>query len=517
MTKVETLSLSAAQIEQARKRIERLELETSHIAFTRRMFPAVEGTVFLMAEFHRLIGRVMDDIIAGRRKRVIINIPPGYGKTELGVINFVGRGFAVNPKARFIHTSFSDKLVMDNSSRIKNLVTNPEFQKRWPLTFKADSQAKGLWKTEQGGHFLASSSGAPITGFRAGYLNALNFDGNPDDLDDYERQFMTDTNEFTGAFIIDDPLKPLDAKSEVIRSDINDRWQNTFKSRLAHEDVPVVCIMQRLHVDDFVNHLIETSGEEWDCLVLPVLLDGPVEPIGKKNCNMIPHGLPDGPLWETKHTREQIKVLQVDAVTYSSQYMQSPIILGGNLFKKEYFGTYDPEKIPNLKKRVIFADTASKTQTWNDYSVFGCFGQDAEGNVYVLDWRRNKWEVPDLVAFAQAFWDKHAQKPRNVHGDLHKMVVEDKSSGVGLIQTLRRKRLPVIGIEPETDKVSRAQGVLEYISASPILIPEGAEWGKELINELLAFPEGKHDDQVDVIVYAAIELLVNRLSIYDQL
>lgn len=224
----------------------------------------------------------LDRVYSGEIRRLIVNVPPGYSKTELAVVNFMARGFAINPGARFIHASYAQALALDNSSKARDVIALEGYQRHWPVTLKADTAAKGLWRTTDGGHVRAAASGEPITGFRAGRM-----------LDDGEPW------RFTGALIIDDPIKPDDVSSDATRKFINARWQNTFKSRLADESVPVIVIMQRLHVGDFVAHLLETSGEEWHVLKLPVWIDGECDPVHPKAI-MIPHGLPAGPLWEKK-------------------------------------------------------------------------------------------------------------------------------------------------------------------------------------------------------------------------
>lgn len=505
-------------IKRAKQLLEAKTLPKSHLAYARRMYVAVENTPFLVGQHHHLMCDTIDKVFTGEIKRLIICVPPGYSKSELAVINLVGRGFAINPKARFIHASFGEKLVNDNSVRIKNHTQVPFYQDRWKLEFKKDSSAKGLWRTTAGGHFLASPSGGVITGFRAGYLNSLNMPDDTSDLEDYELANLGDNQVFTGAMIIDDPLKPDDAKSDPIRTDINERWHGTFKSRLAHEDVPVIIIMQRLHVDDFVGSVLDTSGQKWHYLALPVMIDGEL-PDQHPNAIMIPHGLPDGPLWEVKHTREKIETeLQVDNMQYQAQYQQQPIMSGGNLFKEEHFTTFDPERRPDLKRRAIFADTASKTKERNDYSVFCCMGIDGDGKAYLLDLVFGKWEAPELIEVAKRFWDKQKAKPWNVHGQLEKMCVEDKSSGTMLIQTLASEgNIPIEGIQVEVDKYTRALGVIPTMAVNPVRLPEGADWVSPFLKQCFSFPDGIHDDMVDAMIYAVSEMLVRSRSIYDDL
>lgn len=416
-----------------------------------------------------------DRVYRGEIKRLIVNIPPGYSKTELGVINFMAHGFAINPAARFIHASYSQQLALDNSAKARDIINLEGYQELWPVKLKADTSAKGLWSTTDGGHVRAAASGEPITGFRAGRL-----------LDDGEAW------KFTGALIIDDPLKPDDALSDTTRKFINDRWDNTFKSRLGDENVPVIVIMQRLHVDDFVAHLLEESGERWHVLKLPVWIEGECAPI-HDNAIMVQHGLPTGPLWEKKHNVEQIDVLRPRRFSFASQYMQEPAILGGGLFKSEWWQFYDVA--PEIEWRSIYADTAQKTKESSDYSVFQCWGRSTAGKAILLDQIRGKWEAPELLVQARAFWLKH--KAIEGQGALRALKVEDKVSGTGLIQTLKREGIPVLGIQRGTDKLTRALDASPMVESGNVVLPRNAPWLSDFLAEMEAFPNGAHDDQVD--------------------
>lgn len=467
---------------EADRKAERKDLLASHLAFTRKFFQEKEGQPFQVAPFHPVVCDTLDDVFTGKIKRLIINIPPGYGKTEMAVVNFIARGFAINPRARFIHASYAQALALDNSSRVKDVINLEGYQAHWPVRMRIDTNAKGLWRTTDGGHLRAAASGEPITGFRAGILAEPGF---------------------TGALIIDDPLKPDDASSDTTRKFINNRWENTFKSRLAHEDVPVIVIMQRLHVDDFVAHLLENSGEHWHLLKLPVLIDGQGEaPAGK--VTLIPHGLPDGPLWNEKHTLEQIAVLKQAPHVYSGQYAQEPTVEGGNLFKPGLMPRYDD--LPKLAWRALYADTAQKTKERNDYTVFEHWGAGVDGKAYLIEVVRGRFEAPELEKTAVALWGRCKDMDPDRYGHLRKMAIEDKVSGTGLIQSLTRKAIPVIAVQRDKDKYTRALDVVPAAAAGLVVLPKSAPWLKDFESELAAFPDGGFDDQVDPFIDAVLDI-----------
>lgn len=232
-------------------RMLRYMLENDGMQFMRYFFKLREGTTMIRSWHHYVIEFVLQMVIDCKIDRLIINIAPGYTKTEIAVLNFITRGLALNPRAKFIHSSYSADLAKENSSKIRETVISPEFQELWPMDVRTDTKAKGRWFTELGGGMMAVASGGQITGFRAGRMEPG----------------------FTGAFVIDDPVKPEDAWSTPKRTAINNRFNNTMRSRLAVETVPMVVIMQRIHEMDMSGFLLRGgSGDVWYHLEIPTLL-----------------------------------------------------------------------------------------------------------------------------------------------------------------------------------------------------------------------------------------------------
>ena len=501
-----TNPLQIPSLAEVEHELEKRKLQRSHLDFTKTFFKAKEAMDFIEAPFHVVLCDTLDRVYKGEIKRLVINIFPGAGKTEIAVKNFIARGFAINPQARFLHISYNDTLALDNSLGAKDTLALEEYQRFWPVKLRVDTTAKGLWRTQEGGGLRAVSSGQAITGFRAGYM---------------------DTSKFTGAMIIDDPLKPDDALSDKERTHVNNRYMNTFKSRLAHEDIPVIVIMQRLHIDDFTNHLLTGgSGEKWHHLVLPVEIEEGVEPEQYSHAIPVEHDLQPGPLWEFKHDQKSIQSLKVDKYTSSGQYYQRPTPLGGALFKESMFEEFSPDDIPHFEYRFIVADTAMTAKTSSDYSAFGLYAWSKSKRLYLLDMLRFKKDIPEMEAAAQAFFEKHkvsvwlAQHQRITYGSLRHFLVENKSSGTGLIQRLKRAKIPVVSIERTKDKVQRALDATPELTVSPLMIPRDAVWKEDFKSEVLSFtPEGtaKHDDQTDTLMDAVDRTMLSNVSMMDVL
>lgn len=466
---------------------------TSFRAFVSYFFLVTTGKPFIFESHHEEIIFALERLANGEIKRLIINVPPRYGKTELVVKLFVAWCLANNARAKFIHLSYSDDLALDNSSAIRDVVKSEEFQRLFPTPMKADSDSKKKWYTDINGGVYATAAGGAVTGFGAGSVSRTR-DGTGSPADG-----------FGGAIIIDDPLKPDDAFSNTLRNRVNRRFNNSIQSRTNSPDTPIILIMQRLHEDDMTGYLLGGgSGDEWTHLCFPAIRD-------------------DGTaLWPAKHSIERLRLMEsVDKYTFSGQYMQRPSPLGGGLIKGVWFGRYT--SLPKLKYRKIYADTAQKTGERNDYSVFECWGLGEDGRIYLIDLIRGKWEAPELKRRAIAFWEKHISA---FSGDrfappLRQMMVEDAASGTGLIQSIKESgNIPIKGIIRSKDKLTRVMDVVSYIESGLVCIPEKAEFTNDFIGECETFtPDDTHahDDQIDPMCDSITDMLVTKKSIYDNL
>jgi len=129
---------------------------------------------------------------------------------------------------------------------------------------------------------------------------------------------------------------------------------------------------------------------------------------------------------------------------------------------------------------------SAENKEQNDFSVFQCWGKGDDGRIYLIDMVRGKWEAPELLVIAKAFWDKHKAASR-IMGTLRQIRPEDKSSGTGLIQQLAKQRIPVAGIQRGTDKVTRAMDVVPQIQAGNVMLPDSAPWLSDLLSEATGF------------------------------
>ncbi|WP_339352184.1 phage terminase large subunit [Acinetobacter beijerinckii] len=506
---------SRANIDPVKAKAKRIKCEDEHLFFTRAFFLPRMGFKFSVNWHHEYIADKIDQVISGNVKNLVINVPPGSGKTEL-LTNLIARGLARNARSRFLYLSFSQSLVEDVSATARNIVKSVDFQSLWPVKISTSTDAKSSWKTTvdgyDAGHVYSASMGGQVTGRRAGTL----------------------ANEgFTGAIILDDPLKPEDAFSKSARKKANRKILNTVNSRKAKSDTPIILIMQRLHVEDPTNFVMTGNVPgDWEQISIPALIDDDyINQLPEHIRCKVPrdverdqHGRQS--YWPLKESLQSLLQLEkggedkdgaiVSRYTFASQYMQNPKKLGGDLVKAEWFPRY--EELPVLKWRGIWADTAQKIKKHNDFSVFLCAGLGYDNNLYIIDLKRGKWEAPELLKEAKSFINKHKESNTKI-GKLRYMAVEDKASGTGLIQTIvKETTLPIRAIQRDEDKLSRTMDVILYVEDRRVWLPANAPWLLNYIEEiegLTADWTHDHDDQWDPTIDAINDSLASKPTVFD--
>lgn len=282
---------------------------------TRYFFAQNEGKKFNVGEHHKIIAEALDRVYSGKCTRLIINVPPRYSKTEMCVKTFIAKGLGINPAAKFVHLSYSDNLALDNSEKTKTIVESSWYRQLFPyVVIKRDSDAKKKWYTTEGGGVYATSSSGQVTGFGAGQVQTEGID--IQDLEEfiYRASGQKENSEeyrFGGAIIIDDPLKPLDAESPVMRSKVNDQFENTIRSRVNDRNTPIIIIMQRVHKDDLSGYLQKLEPEDWEVISMPALSTD-------ENGNEVA-------LYPFKHTVEELrKIRSANRFVFETQYQQNP-------------------------------------------------------------------------------------------------------------------------------------------------------------------------------------------------
>lgn len=491
----------AAAIKEKRIRARRKQLEGSFQAFIAYFFLIVENTRFIFKEHHLEIIAKLEDVYNGYCTRLIINIPPGYGKTELVVVLFCAWCYSKTKDCRFLHLSYTSDLTSTNSVKIKDILHTQQFQTLWPTTFSKEINGKEHWKTENG-EFRAKSTGGAVTGFRAGRMG----DRDDDDIDldevladegdwmeseddDSQAGIEGEDGQFHGALIIDDPIKPEDAESDVLRNKMNRRMVSTLKSRIMHEDVPVILIMQRIHDDDPAGFMI---GEE----------DKPEEPGGtgdifevlKISAIRKDENGEEYALWPKKDSLKYLQNYRKSApYEFSSQYQQNPVPDDGVFFQRHQFHRYDLKDLPDGEDFGA-SDYATKKEA-GDFTEHGVFRVTKAGDIYIKDW--------DGMQETSDVWIEHQLDLAIAHGI--KMWAGETGPIKASIEPflkrrmIERKHIMILKwfSHSEASKEENARGFQALVAAGRVYVPRGVPWADALIDQLCRFPRAKFDDKVD--------------------
>ena len=450
------------------EKVLKVKCENDFLFFTRYIYKENQRRNFIIAPHFVIIAKALEKVYNGETKRLIINIPPRYGKTELAVKCFIAWSLAKNPQSKFIHLSYSSDLALDNSSQTKQYIESDAFQSLWEMQLKQDAKGKQKWFNTDGGGVYATASGGAITGFGAG---------------------VAESKEFAGAIIIDDPLKPDDANSEVKRKAVNERYNSTIRSRVNDRETPIIVIMQRLHEEDLSGFLLNGgSGEEWEHLCLPAL-------------NEL-----NEPLWEDKHSFEELEQMrQANRYNFAGQYMQTPSPEDGGEWRKEWFRIMDKSEIPlqSLKWELII-DGAYTKDTKNDPSGFQ-IGAKWNNDYVILSSIDKYLEMPELLKFI----------PNHISSsgvDVKLTLVEPKASGKSLVQIIRQQTNINISeiktIFVNSSKIENARACSHFIEGGRVILVKGA-WNEHFLHQIAVFPNGKHDEHIDLTCYGIERNLIS--------
>ena len=434
------------------------------VAFAERCFYELNPAVEYQHNWHiEAIAQRLEECRTGKLRRLIINVPPRSLKSHLASIAFPAWLLGHNPSAQIISVTYAQDLSDKLAGDCRSLMAMPWYREVFSRTRLASStQAVHDFGTTAKGCRLATSIGGALTGRGADII------------------------------IIDDPLKPGEALSETQRVGVNNWNDHTLVSRLNDKrDGCIILIMQRLHEDDLVGHVLSQQGD-WHVLKFPAIaLEDETHvvqtPYGwKVFTRKVGEAL--HPSRESLETLARIREIQGE-YNFWGQYQQTPSPLGGGMVKASWFKIYAPEEVPQEFELVVQSwDTANKCSELSDHSVCSTWGL-RDNHIYLLDVRRSRMEYPDL---------RRAVKEQALLYRAQVVLIEDRASGTQLIQDLVADGVhSVTRYEPKMDKVMRMHSVTSTIENGFVHIPVQAPWLPEFLHELAIFPNGRFDDQVD--------------------
>jgi predicted phage terminase large subunit-like protein len=435
-------------------------------AFNTRAFTLLNPQTRFAPNWHlEVLAAKLEAVRQGKIRRLIVNVPPRSLKSHTASVAFPAWLLGHDPAAQILCVSYAQDLTDKFARDCRKLMATRLFKELFPACrLSAAKQAVSEFETGAGGFRLSVSVGGPLTGRGADIV------------------------------IIDDPLKPADALSEAGRPAVNEWYDNTLYSRLNDKTTgAIVIIMQRLHQDDLVGHVLEQ--EPWEVVSFPAIAERDDEfiidiPYGGPHTFRRKAGNVLQPDREPKDVLDGIRKA-IGEYNFQAQYQQNPTPPEGIVVKEAWFPRYDLDTPPEPFDSIVQSwDTAAKTKEVHDYSVCTTWGVKG-AHFYLLNVLRRRMEFPELkrtVKAMAALW-----------GAANVLIEDAPPSGTSLIQDLHAENMHAV--TPcslrGSEKLMRLQAQTPTMEGGFVHLPKDAPWLAEYLLELTAFPGAKHDDQVD--------------------
>lgn len=432
-------------------------------SFIAKTFATVDGSQRFLPNWHiDLMAHHLEMASRRETKRLLITLPPRNLKSICASVAFPAWLLGKDPGARIICASYSGDLAGKHARDSRAVMETEWYRRAFPKTrLNRKKSAEADFETTAKGYRFSTSVGGTLTGRGGNFV------------------------------IIDDPIKPGDALSETKRASVKQWFDGTLYSRLddKRNDV-IILIMQRVHTDDLVAHVLEK--EDWTHLNLPAIAETrEYHDLGEGTSFVREPGDVLHREREPLHVLEQVKA-SLGTFYFNAQYQQTPAPECGNLIKWEWFRTYEdlpPERAANdeVVQSWDTAMTAHDGSDWSACSTWAIRGED----YYLIDMYRDRLDFPTLKRKIESLRREFSATS---------VLIEDKGSGTGLIQQLRcEDKVRPISIQPSGSKADRIAAQSTQIEAGRVFLPQKAAWLDEFRLEMLAFPHGKHDDQVDSV------------------
>ncbi len=423
--------------------------------------------------------RELEETLKKPGRALLVTCPPRYGKSFVMSVCFIAWTMGHNPKLKFLVASYSEELAEEPAATYKKLVETDWYKCLFPGMRIDPKRQRALdLHTTKGGRRKAISRGGAATGFGADII------------------------------VIDDIIKAADANSPLERLKSREYFEQTLLSRLNDKkNGLIIANQQRFHQDDPAAALLEKG---FDHICLRAIAEEDEEwQLYHDRIYRRQHGEALFPELEDLETLESIKQ-KISPAVFSAQYQQEPVNPGGNRISWDLMRFYDTDNTPYQRHDYLAIiqswDTASSTAPGSDYSVCTTIGQHKTGVWHVLDVNRSRLSYDRLKERASFLIRKY--RPDRV-------TIEAASSGYALIADLRKEfssdrfRHGQVSIVSQTQTVSKEERVFvrqHKLQDGTILLPRQADWLPDLRSELIAFPAGNHDDQVDSL-FQAIEYI----------
>jgi predicted phage terminase large subunit-like protein len=437
-------------------RKERAMSRKDFIAFAHSVWPD-----FISGAHHRRIAKLFEAVARGEKKRIIINLGPRHTKSEFASYLLPAWFLGQYPKKKIMQISNTAELAEGFGRKVRNLVDSDEYKRIFPeLELRTDSKAAGRWNTNFNGEYFASGVGGTVTGRGADLL------------------------------IIDDPHSEGEAVLAQFNPDVYDKvfsWYTSGPRQRLQPGGAIIIVMTRWSMRDLTGQILEHSaannGDKWEVIEFPAIL-----PSGK-------------PLWPEFWSIEELEAVKAEIPTakWQAQYQQQPTSEVNAIIKREWWQEWTEKKPPAVDFILMTLDTAFEKKKSADYSAIVVFGiwtnpEDDQAHLILLEAWRERLEFPDLKKRVVEFYKEW--EPDSI-------IIEKKASGAPLIYEMRRMGIPVQEFTPSkgNDKITRLNAVADIFASGRVWAPQ-KRWAEEVIDEVAAFPAGRHDDYVDCVSLA---------------
>lgn len=438
---------------------------------------------------HKLIAEKLEAVQRGEISRLMINVPPRHGKSELVSRMFPAWALGKNPNEQFIACSYNADFAKDFNREVQRYMMDAPYPSIFPKSRLNDTNV--VTASDRGA--VRNARRFEIVGERGIYI-AAGIGGGI-------------TGQGCTIGVIDDPIRNHeDAYSETIRRKHVNWYTSTFLTRGEGSfseggDMRVILCMTRWHEDDLAGHLLadaEDGGDQWEVVNLPAILDGEPTPGDPRKQGEA--------LWPEKYDRKALDKIRrrVGERDWNALYQQRPVDAGGGMFQRDWWQRY--EETPRLESVWTSWDMAFKGTKNSDYVVGQVWGR-AQGNLYLLDQVRGQWEFTETVRQFLQLAGKYPQAMAHL--------VESAANGPAVISELRNIVMGIISINVKDSKVARAAVVSPVVESHNVYIPKNAPWILDFLSEVSAFPRGKNDDQVDAMTQAIMHDKRSSIAVYE--
>lgn len=412
-----------------------------------------------------------------REKDIIINVPFRSSKSMLTTVIFpIWCWAVVDPCLKFISVSYSGDLALEHSRRSRDLINCVWFQKLYggKVALKGDVNAASHYENDRGGMRKAVGTGGQITGSGGDII------------------------------IVDDPINPKKAASDVERINCIEFYDHTLFSRLNDPEIGVrIIVMQRLHEQDLSGHLMDEKHgrpSEHQHICIPGELD-----MNVLKPKELAKYYKDGLFWATRFSQRVLNAFKkaLGSLQYAGQIGQRPVPPEGNIWKRKWFPVIEAAMVKRdpVKNPIhFFIDTAYTEDDTEKNDPCGFLaGFEKDNYFYIINFTEAWLEFPDFIKFLLQY------VALNGYTDYSSIKVEPKASGKSVVQQLKHSGLNIVEIDGEyikDDKVTRASGIAPIIEAGRICLIAGP-WNDKYLGQVTSFPKASHDEAVDLTVYAA--------------